>query len=414
MTPEQLGRRRAIEALRSGVPSWAAVSALGSGQSDAEDRFTALLEDTEEGTAGGLLLGAGFGAGKTHVLTHLAQLATDRGFAVSTVVISKETPLHDPGKVFRAALASLTGPGRAPVTLPDALAGLDTDTPRYTELTRWLNNPGTDIDERFPATVFIYERLLAGKFGDHADTLEAIGRFWAGEPIAIPVLKRALRALGAAGLFTFTPISVRDLARQRIAFTARLLRAGGYTGWVLLFDEIELIGRYPLLARGRSYAELARWARGDPADPGAPIAAVLAITDDYDAAVLTGRGDRATVPGRLRDRHTPEWAEIADLAEAGITAISNDILLLRAPDDTELDRAYRVLKDLHGQAYDWAPPEVPGLERLGATRMRQHVRAWINAWDLLRLNPGHQSDTEVLDLTPTYTEDPALTEDPTP
>ena len=46
MSEELVARRRAVEALRSGVPSWDAVAVLGSGQPDAEDRFTALLERT--------------------------------------------------------------------------------------------------------------------------------------------------------------------------------------------------------------------------------------------------------------------------------------------------------------------------------------------------------------------------------
>ena len=44
LTDELVGRRRAVEALRSGVPSSDAVAVLGSGQPEAEDRFTALLE----------------------------------------------------------------------------------------------------------------------------------------------------------------------------------------------------------------------------------------------------------------------------------------------------------------------------------------------------------------------------------
>ena len=48
MSEELVARRRAVEALRSGVPSWDAVAVLGSGQPEAEDRFTALLERTAE------------------------------------------------------------------------------------------------------------------------------------------------------------------------------------------------------------------------------------------------------------------------------------------------------------------------------------------------------------------------------
>jgi hypothetical protein len=411
MTPEQVARRRAIEALRSGVPSWDAVIALGSGQAEAEDAYANTLAAVEGGTARGLLLGAGFGAGKSHLLTHLAQVALDRGFAVSTVVISKETPLHDPAKVLRAAVDSLIGPTRVSGALVEAAAALDPDTPRYAELTRWLHSSAAPVDERFAATLLLHERLRGGEVPDSEQTVEAVLRFWAGDPLSMPDLRRALKSVGAAKLYTFGPVPIRELARQRMRFLSRLLRASGYAGWVVLFDEVELIGRYSVLQRGRSYAELARLAGGDPDDSSAPLAAVLAVTDDFEAAVLTGKDDRTKIPAKLRSKQTAEYDELAQLAEKGIRHLERDLLLLDPPDAAELDRAYRVLKDLHGSAYDWAPPDIPGLERLGATRMRQYVRAWINAWDLVRLDPDHQPDTVVVEIAISYDQDDDLDAD---
>jgi len=411
MSPEQVARRRAVEALRSGVPSWDAVSELGSGQSEAEDRFSTLLDGAQDGRSGGLLLAAGFGAGKSHVLTHLSALALERGFAVSTVVVSKETPLHDPAKVLRAAVDTLTGPGRIVGVLAEAVAALDPDSAGYAELRRWVGSTASGLDERFAATLLLHERLHGGDVPEADDVLDAAVRFWAGEPLRLPDLKRALKGVGAGGQHTFAAVPARELARQRSRFLSRLLRAAGHAGWVVLFDEVELIGRYSLLQRGRSYAELARWSGAAKEDPTAPLATVLALTDDFEAAVLVGKDDRSQVPARLRDKQTPEWAETAALAEKGIRALQRDLLLLAAPDAAELDRAYRTLKQLHGSAYDWSPPDVPGLERLGATRMRQYVRAWINAWDLVRLDPAHVPETEILDVASSYEEDAALGED---
>lgn len=411
MTPEQVARRRAVEALRSGVPSWDAVAALGSGQSEAEDRFAGLLDGAETGRAGGLLLGAGFGAGKSHLLTHLSALALDRGFAVSTVVVSKETPLHDPAKVLRAAVDSLVGPGRIGGVLADAVGALDVDSQGYADLRRWVASPGADLDARFAATLLLHERLAGGDLADADDVLDAVARFWAGEPLRTPDLRRALKSVGAAGLFTFASVPVRELARQRLSFLPRLLRAAGHAGWVVLFDEVELIGRYSLLQRGRSYAELARWSGVASDDPAAPLVSVLALTDDFEAAVLVGKDDRTKVPAKLRDKQTAQWSETAALADKGIRALERDLLLLSPPDAADLDRAYVTLKELHASAYDWTPPDVPGLERLGATRMRQYVRAWINAWDLVRLDPTHVPDPEVVDVVSDYTEDAALERD---
>ena len=156
----QVAARRAVEALRSGVPSRAAVAALGAAQTDIEDRFAALLGQVRNGTLaaprpGGLLVGGGFGAGKSHLLEHLTHLALQSDFVVSRVVVSKETPLHDPVKVFRAAAESALLPqgyeqGSA---LAEAAAALDADSATWVELSRWVNSPHSELNERFAATL---------------------------------------------------------------------------------------------------------------------------------------------------------------------------------------------------------------------------------------------------------------------
>ncbi len=97
---------------------------------------------------------------------------------------------------------------------------------------------------------------------------------------------------------------------QRFRFLARLFVAAGNEGWLLLFDEVELIGRYTLLQRGKSYAELAGWLQPDPDDRGSPLAVVLAMTDDFEAAVLTAKNDRELVPAKLRARQRSQWDEV--------------------------------------------------------------------------------------------------------
>jgi hypothetical protein len=413
---DRLAQRRAVEALRSGVPNADAVVALGSGQGDIEDRFTGLLEDiggpgNARPSRASMLLGAGFGEGKSHLLTHLGQLATSAGFVVSTVVISKETPLHDPAKVLRAAVESAVAPDGARDVVAEAAAALDTDGPGYAELLRWLRGPGRDMNERFDATLLLHQRLSGDAPGADEEFLDSIVRFWSGDPLLMPDLRRQLKAVGEAKSFTFSPVKVRDLARQRLRFLPRLLRAGGHAGWVVLFDEVELIGRYSLLQRGRSYAELARWLDGNPGVEGEPLITVAAITDDFETAVLSGKNDRESLPRRLRDKQTEEYAEMAALAEVGMRHIERDLLPLVPPDQAELDRAYRTLRQLHGGAYGWEPPDVPGLEQLGATRMRQYVRAWINEWDLVRLDPGYRPITDVVDIPGNYRELAELNDD---
>jgi BREX system ATP-binding protein BrxC/D len=396
-----VARRRAIEALRAGVPSRDAVAALGSGQSAIEDRFAELRQQATSSTPGGLLIGGGFGSGKSHLLEHLGRLALDDGFAVSRVVISKETPLYDPVKVFLAAADSAVAPGASGPAIAAAAAELDVEARGYAELLRWASSPASGLDERFPATLALFARIRESD----AEYAETIVRFWEGDPISTPELRRRIKDFGEAPRFSTVP--ARELGAQRLRFAARLLAAAGNAGWVILFDEVELIGRYSLQQRAKSYAELARWIRGDLGAQGLPITAVLAMTDDFEAAVITGKNDREIIPAKLRAKDTAESADLAGQSERGMHIIDREMTLLTPPDAAELDQAYARLKELHGAAFSWQPPDVPGLERLGATRMRQYVRAWINEWDLVRLDPRYQPDTVTVEITSDYREDDA-------
>lgn len=398
MTGEvEVQRRRALEALRAGVPNRDAVTVLGSMQQGVEDRFSQLVSAVGAlpgGPApGGILVGGGFGAGKSHVLEHLAHVALSEGFVVSKVVISKETPLHDPAKVYRAAIEAAKVPGRPGSAIDEIAGGLQLDSAPYRELYRWSHQDGVPVDSRFGATLFLYEHAR----GDE-EFADRIVRFWAGDPLPIADLRRRLKEAGAGSTYRLASVKERDLSRQRFRFVSRLMQAAGHAGWVVLLDEVELIGRYTSLQRARSYAEIARWVRGDRDDPAAPVCAVLATVDDFEAQVLVGKNDSELLPKRLRAKGTDEDELLAGQAEAGMRIIERDQLALQPPGREELDRTYAQLKRIHSEAYGWDPPDVPGIERLPSNRMRQYVRAWINEWDLRRLDPSYQPEISAAGL----------------
>ncbi len=410
----QLAGRRALEALRAGVPNRDAVAALGSLQTAVEDRFTQLLDSVRAVSAGqalgegandgpGMLIGGGFGSGKSHVLQYLAHLALDAGFVVSKVVISKETPLHDPAKLFRAAIEEARVPGRPGSAIDEIATGLRTESDQYAALYRWLHNDDVPVDSRFAASLFLHEYAR----GD-AEFADRIVRFWAGDPLPVADLRRRLREAGAANTYRLASVKERDLAVQRFRFVSRLIGAAGYAGWVILIDEVELIGRYSMLQRAKSYAEVARWVRGDRHDPSAPLCAVLTTVEDFEAQVLVGKNDVELIPKKLRLKGTAEHDLLAGAAETGMRVIERGQLRLQPPDRDELDRTYAKLKAIHGAAYGWEPPDVEGLERLPSNRMRQYVRAWINAWDLRRLDSSYQPEITKSEILIDFTEDVAL------
>jgi hypothetical protein len=335
-------------------------------------------------------------------------MALAQNFVASRVVISKETPLYDPAKVFRAAVEAAHVPRRNGMAVHEIALSLRQDSKAYAELYRWANDSDAGIAAIFPATLLLHERLS----GD-PELVESIRNFWSGDPLPIARVRDGLRQIGEAAAFSLRATKAREITEQRFAFVSRLIQGAGYRGWALLIDEVELMGRYSLLQRGRSYAELARWLGRIEGLQVPGLATVAAVTDDFAAKVLYEKGDRDYVAPKLRDRGTAEFLGLAARAEAGMRIIERDALVLLPPSRDTLSLTYEQLRGIHSRAHEWDPPEVPAAELALTRTMRSHVRRWINEWDLKRLYPGAAVSTEERELRPTYEEDEALEDVPT-
>ncbi len=172
-------------------------------------------------------------------------------------------------------------------------SGIRFDSPAYADFYKWVSK--SQLSHQFAATVYIYEY---GKGDD--EIRDRVIRFWSGDPIGVTELRRCLKELGEAASYKISTVPVKELALQRYSFTPQLIVAAGYSGWVLLIDEVELIGHYSLKQRARSYAELARWL-GRLEGFGFPgLTCVLTITDDFEAAVLDDRDDEGEKTSQIQ------------------------------------------------------------------------------------------------------------------
>src|SRR3954447_7647821 len=146
----RVAARRSIEALRAGVPNRDAVLALGSGQPRIEGRFQELLERAADDIAKntqtpGLLVAGDFGTGKSHLLEALEQHALRENFVVSKIVVSKETPLHDPDKLYRAAIEAAVVPGRRGSALTEVAFSLSFESQAYQALAAWAGQASSGL-----------------------------------------------------------------------------------------------------------------------------------------------------------------------------------------------------------------------------------------------------------------------------
>jgi hypothetical protein len=399
----ELSQRRAIEALRAGVPNRDAVRHLGTDQRAVEKRFVDALGQVGAERLGarqlpGLLISGDFGAGKSHLLGWLQHVALEQHFAVSKVVISKEAPLSQPHRIFRSAMQSLR--------LPDLVGGLEEVVHRlrpgsagYAALQQRVQSPESGFDPQFQASLLVHERV------QDAEILSKMVAFWRGERLNVVETRRTLKTLGIS--VQVKQQKTADLALPRFRFVAELLAGAGYAGWVLLLDELELLAAFSLRARAESYAAIARLLGYDPACTIPGIFAVAAGTSDLNTVVFDFRRDQEKIPQRLGDR----LRDLMPAAQAGMDLLrpsSSARMELLPQDESALRRTHAKIRELYELAYHWMPPD--GQPDIGeqSIRMRQYVRRWITEWDLTRMDSTYQPDIETRDYTPNLAEQPDL------
>ena len=401
--------RLALEALRNGVPNREAVRILGCNQPQVEARFADMLRkapETKNPTANslGMLVSGDFGTGKSHLLNHLEHHALSQGFVCSKVAISKETPLYDLGKVFKSAVENGRMPDRGGRLIEELGQALRPDSEKYGAFFRWANDAESNhLSPIFPASLLVHERARDLELNGEIES------FWAGDRIKVSRVKDGLRQISQLQSFSFRAPKASELPPQRLCFAIQLIKTAGYKGWVVLLDELELVGSYSLLQRGRSYAELTRW-MGQAAGEAYPgLVVVGTVTDDFATAVIgaDGKKDRDYVGPRLRARNDDA---VAARSEAGMRLIEREAVPLNPPSDADVNATVQKLRNIYSGAYSW---DAPSLE-VGAggagyrNRMRYKVRASINQWDLLRLYPDSRPETEGDEYRHTYEEDADL------
>ncbi len=397
---------RAVEALRCGIPNEDAVRKLCSFQPHIHKRFEQQLQrlvEHPQQQSPGMIVAGGFGGGKSHLLQYLQMDALKRGFVCSKIVISKETPLFDPVKLFAAAMSNLRLPDNHCNDLNTVADRLDPGSDRFKTFKTWLKSERNAMNEQFAATLFLFERCRAD-----TEYIDRIMRFWSGDKLLLSEIKRPLKQLGELQSFHFERVNQQDLALQRFRFAAQLMIAAGYQGWALLLDEAELIGRYSLLQRARSYGRMALLLGGISDFSFEGSTSVIAITDDFQSAVIDEKNDLEKVPNRLLARDTESDRLLAGITERCMLSIQQDRVMLRPPDNDVINRAREQLRDIYRTAYNWMPTKIAPGDYLSSTRMRHFIKRWITEWDLNRFYPDYIPDITADEFTTVYSENREL------
>jgi hypothetical protein len=329
-----------IECLRAGIASSAVSELFSQGQG----RLVSAFLDRLNGSGGAMAIEGGYGQGKTHLLKHLAQLARRRGYVVSLVPLSKETPFHHWWHVYRQAIMEAERPD---VPGEPAIRGVLRQLKWDDEMVATVKSFGDGIHPRLPVVLESYcrsrepevrHRLLGDLMGHALSNAE---------------LRRIYRSVTDERV-TLPAARLSETGRDYFAFAGKLFQRAGYAGWVILFDEFELVCKLSALQRARAYANMAVFRRADL--PGfdrilSVFAYIPTMVTDF---LVAGRDDLNSLPGALQIRGL---GVEADACRESIRWLVEQKHSLAPPSEADTVAVLDRIADLHEQAYGWRRPK---------------------------------------------------------
>jgi hypothetical protein len=330
--------RRIIEALRSGISS----REVGEYFSSARPKIMRELRDalehlTEEHHSGGRIISGKYGEGKTHLLNTVAGIACQQNIVVSKITLSKETPLSNLHMLYSKVVQGTYLPGQVqpgidtlferfayggPVAsslLEFCLTGMETNRLYYL-LKSYLG--AQTVEEKYTLLVD-----MSGNFMTNAAIRQIYRRIY-NQPAAFN-----------------TPFVKSKHVMDYFAFLARLFIALGYNGWVLLFDETELIGRLSKKARLSAYYNIAMLSKADRMESAYSL---FVFNASYGPDVIEAKHEHANV------EEAPLLPEVKTEIESTLSGIISATQLAPLNRD-EILEILAGIQRYHGLAYDWHP-----------------------------------------------------------
>lgn len=373
--------RRIIEALRTGVPTREVAELLGSGQVQLESRYKELLAAKRRGTkisTNGFVCFGGFGTGKSHTLEVFSKIALDSNCVVSRATISNNLKLGSPLSITNALLSSTQTSRHQEDGFESLLADALARKHNFSGFVSWLQSE-VQNGQLSPGYIAIAKGLASTHYA--AATFDKIVDFLKGLAV-LPDLKRLLRH---GSIFPRGAERVNETTK----FLSRLFMELGYSGWVVLFDELELIrllgGK---IARGKSYSELANWMGFKEQRAMQGLIVIGCMTAGYVQERIdwsnNGECELETIPARLLDSKS---AHLHQSAKYGMEVLqkwdADPVLHLNQPTGESLAQVQNVLRDVYEKTYG-IQVEPISIERSSGNPMRMHIRRWIISWDLKR------------------------------
>ena len=385
---------RVIEALRSGVPSRAAGEYFSEARPAMLQKIQSRLEQVHEtGHSDGMIFTGRYGEGKTHLLGTVFGMAFAHNMVVSYVSLGKETPVDRPYLLFPKIIANTYLPGAAQPGFRPKLEDLTQGSSISGELLAYAAKELETDKLYFLLKAFLGTQEEEERYAFLAD-LE--GDFTTGQ-----VIKRSYRRItGTAAKFSQN-FSKTKHGFDYFYFTSHLFKTLGYGGWVLLFDEAELLGGMGKKTRAKSYVQLQRFLKPSPKLES--VFSLFAFSSSYAEDVIDAKKEFENVEAAFS-----EDRESLTAAKSVLNGILNAPELMPLTREETL-QVLLSIQDFHGRAYGWKPEvsanTIYQVTESGGYLLRTRIRSAIEFFDQL-YQYGEAGKTKVTKLgKETYDED---------
>lgn len=368
----------AVEALRSGIPTRLSTRLLPDVRPELIATIRSQLQALLAGQSppGSLIWGA-YGQGKTHTLTTVEHMALDLGLGVSRVALSRTVSCHNLHAFYGRVAANL----RLPNSGIPGVQYLLQERQRFGDMGQVFDLDR--YDHPLPAWIF-WDALRTT--GEEQESL--YGDITGAAKIPLSEWKRIHRLVSSGSLPPLPgAFKVTQHARAYFGVLADALKAAGYHGWVILIDEVELVGRLGPNARIKAYEHLHWLLNWGPSHP-FPLytlgVAALGLQEIWRGSHRApDKGDQQRLVEQARQKRGEASAEIIqDFFQKALDGEQNPTL--PPLDPKRIRELLQQVQYLHAQAYGWDPhlnvDEV--MAQVGAKPLRSYLRAALETLDL--------------------------------
>jgi hypothetical protein len=265
-------------------------------------------------------------------------VAHSQNMAVSTVTLSKETPLSNAGQLYAKIIQGTYLPGYLQPGIAPALAKLPIAAPSTLSL---LEYSFTHLQTN---KLFYLLKSYLGTQDDEEKYL--LSADFDGDFIASPMLRKIYKRVYGEPAILNVKFNRSKHYTDYISFMSKCFRTLGYSGWVILFDEAELIGRLGRKSRLKAYQTMYEFLQPDHFEG---VFSIFAFGASFIPDVIEAKQEYSGI-----EKEEILFPGEKEAVYQVLSIIEDATQLAPLTRDETTDILAKIL-DYHGKAYDWAP-----------------------------------------------------------